>query len=52
MAAIKRFVLTPAELVGGRFGVKEFHHPQVLEILRRLSPENRLLELIPDPEVG
>ncbi len=36
----------PAELVGGRFGVKEFHHPQVIEILRRLSPEHRLLELI------
>ena len=36
----------PVELVGGRFGVKEFHHPQVIEILRRLSPEHRLLELM------
>ncbi len=36
----------PSELVGGRFGVKEFHHPQIIEILRRLSPEHRLLELI------
>lgn len=36
----------PAELVGGRFGVKEFHHPQVIEILHSLSPEHTLLELI------
>jgi len=36
----------PAELVGGRFGVKEFHHPELIDTLRRLSPEHRLLELI------
>lgn len=36
----------PADLVGSRFGVKEFHHPQVMEILSRLSPEHTLLELI------
>ena len=36
----------PSKLAGSRFGVKEYHHPEVMEVLRRLSPEHRLLELI------
>lgn len=33
----------PLELVSQRFGVVEFHHPEILEGIDYLSPENRLL---------
>jgi hypothetical protein len=36
----------PAELVGQRFGVKEYHHPRVTQIMHELSPEHRLLQLM------
>ena len=36
----------PEELVAGRFGVKEYHHPKIVETLNRLNPEHVLLELL------
>lgn len=36
----------PNELHCGRFGVKTFHHPDILESLENLEYENRFLELI------
>jgi hypothetical protein len=36
----------PEELIAGRFGVKEYHHPKIIETLNRLNPEHVLLELL------
>ena len=36
----------PTDLVSQRFGVKHFHHPDLLEELNALAPEHRLLSLI------
>lgn len=36
----------PEELQHPRYGVKEFHHPQLLAALRQTAPEERLLEII------
>jgi hypothetical protein len=40
----------PEELRHGRFGVKTWHHPQLLAALESLAPETRLLGLI-DEEI-
>lgn len=36
----------PSELQDQRFGVRYFHHPDLVESLRSLAPEAKLLELI------
>jgi hypothetical protein len=36
----------PLEIRHPRYGVKEFHHPQLLVALRQTAPEERLLEII------
>jgi hypothetical protein len=36
----------PQELRSPRYGIKEFHHPQLLTALRQTAPEERLLEII------
>lgn len=36
----------PSELKSERFGIKHFHHPELLADLENLAPENRLLEII------
>jgi hypothetical protein len=36
----------PRELVDERFGVKHFHHPELLCALESLAPQTKLLELI------
>jgi hypothetical protein len=36
----------PPSLKDGRFGVRHYHHPRILEILAEMSPETRLSELI------
>jgi hypothetical protein len=36
----------PQELSSERFGIKEFHHPELLEALTTLAPEFKLLSLI------
>jgi len=36
----------PANLVSNRFGIKYYHHPEILESLQELSPEEQLLGLI------
>lgn len=36
----------PAEMQSGRYGVKEYHHPEILQTLAELSPEAKLEQLI------
>ncbi len=36
----------PSDLVGSRFGVTHFHHPEIVEALNQLTPQARLLSLI------
>lgn len=36
----------PEELADTRFGIRYFHHPELLESLRSLAPETKLMELI------
>ena len=36
----------PKELCVGRFGVKHYHHPDILQALTETAPEGRLLNLI------
>jgi len=36
----------PADLVSNRFGIRYYHHPEILEGLHELSPEEKLLQLI------
>jgi hypothetical protein len=36
----------PAALVYPRFGVRYFHHPELLEALEKTAPQTRLLELV------
>ncbi|MBS0661236.1 MAG: hypothetical protein JSR82_23715 [Verrucomicrobia bacterium] len=36
----------PHDLASQRFGVREFHHPEILEALGDIAPERRLLYLI------
>ena len=36
----------PAELRSARYGVRHFHHPELLRAIDDLSPERRLLDLI------
>jgi hypothetical protein len=36
----------PADLKSDRFGITHYHHPELLAELERLTPENRLLEII------
>lgn len=36
----------PGEIVGGRFGIKTYQHPKVMELLNQISEEIQLLELI------
>jgi hypothetical protein len=36
----------PQDLLHQRYGVSEFHHPQLLAALRQTAPEERLLEII------
>ena len=38
----------PAHLRSERFGVKHYHHPEIMQALTDLSPEGKLLELIDD----
>jgi hypothetical protein len=38
----------PSELQSERFGVKHFHHPEILQTIDALAPEFRLLNLIND----
>jgi hypothetical protein len=40
----------PADLVCERFGIRHFHHPEILQAIDTLSPEFRLLALI-DSEI-
>jgi energy-coupling factor transporter ATP-binding protein EcfA2 len=39
-------IRVPARLKDARFGVKAYHHPDILELLCAISPEQRLLNLI------
>ena len=36
----------PSEMRSDRFGVKHYHHPEIIESLCDLSPEGKLLEMI------
>jgi hypothetical protein len=36
----------PAELKCERFGVKHYHHPEIIRMLNEVAPENRLLALV------
>ncbi len=36
----------PPELAKGRFGVKEFHHPEILELLESHNPDGELAEIL------
>ena len=36
----------PANIKGGRFGFTGFHHPDIVEALSRVSPEERLLAIV------
>jgi len=36
----------PAALKDDRFGIKEFHHPDLLEALTKMQPETQLLSII------
>lgn len=36
----------PEELKSPRFGVKHFHHPDIVEAIKELAPETRVLEMI------
>jgi hypothetical protein len=36
----------PEEIRGTRYGVKEYHHPDILDVLNALSPEQRLMDII------
>lgn len=36
----------PAEAQGGRFGIKPYHHPDIIEILHGLQPETKLLQIM------
>lgn len=38
----------PSYLVGERFGISHFHHPDILQAINNLAPEYRLLRLIDD----
>ena len=38
----------PANLRSPRFGVRHYHHPELLEALNRTAPEHRLLALVDD----
>jgi hypothetical protein len=49
LPAFRHFLQTwkiPTELRCGRFGIKTWHHPVLLEALNSLAPETRLLALI------
>jgi hypothetical protein len=50
MPAFLHWLLTvysiPEELKFDRFGVRHFHHPDLLEMLQEISNEARLMELI------
>ena len=36
----------PEEIRGGRFGVLDYHHPEILQTISDLAPENKLKELV------
>lgn len=36
----------PTDMIDSRYGVKHFHHPELLAMMNVLSPETKLLELI------
>jgi hypothetical protein len=36
----------PTEYQSGRYGVREFHHPEIMETLAELSPEMKMAQLI------
>ena len=38
----------PRELISERFGIRHFHHPDILQAINNLAPEYRLLRLIED----
>ncbi len=38
----------PQELSGGRFGIKEFHHPEIVTLIDALNPEGDLEEILND----
>lgn len=38
----------PADLRSPRFGIRHYHHPDLLEALNRTAPEHRLLALLDD----
>jgi hypothetical protein len=38
----------PQELASERFGIRHFHHPEILATIDALAPESRLLSLIED----
>ena len=38
----------PRELISERFGIRHFHHPEILQAIDNLAPEYRLLRLIDD----
>jgi hypothetical protein len=42
----------PSKLVSDRFGIKHFHHPEILRAIDNLAPESRLLRLIEDEIFG
>lgn len=36
----------PEELRSSRFGITDFHHPEIIDAIGNLAPETRLLDLI------
>jgi hypothetical protein len=49
LPAFVDFLLTweiPQDLRSPRFGIKHYHHPELLEALNRTAPEHRLLALV------
>jgi hypothetical protein len=36
----------PADLVGARFGVKHYHHPEIIEAMESMAPHMKLLNLL------
>jgi hypothetical protein len=42
----------PPNLVSNRFGITHYHHPELLDSLYELSPEEKLLQLIDEEVLG
>jgi hypothetical protein len=46
--SISYFMGNSRELISERFGIRHFHHPEILQAIDNLAPEYRLLRLIDD----